>query len=446
MKKLLIILCISLLLFVSCHKQDENFKPLSLSAAMDVEEILGGTVNKKTLIMPLSTDFANIPQDPNNPLSTEKVRLGQLLFHETKLSANPKLIQGLFTYSCATCHHAEAGFQSGLAQAIGEGGKGFGITGEGRIPVQKFLDSVDVQSIRTPSSLNMAYQEVIMWEGNLGATGVNTGTEALWTKFPVNLNSLGFQGLETQAIAAQTAHHLKADTSFLQGNTTYKNLFDLAFESLPSDKRITTTTIGLAIAAYERTLLANESPFQKWLKGDKTAMDSNQKAGARLFFGKAQCGSCHNGPALNSMAFYALGMGDLQNGVNGVINLKANNNQKGRGDFTQNDSDMFKFKVPQLYNLKDVKFYGHGSTFSSISDVVHYINKAVPQKSDVPVSNLAAQFQPLGLTEDEISKIIAFVQDALWDPNLIRYEPATVPSGNCIPNNDAQSRIDRGCQ
>jgi len=312
--------------------------------------------------------------------------------------------------------------------------------------VQKFLDSVDVQSIRTPSSLNMAYQEVVMWEGNLGATGVNTGTDALWTKFPVNLNSLGFQGLETQAIAAQTAHHLKADTSFLHGNTTYKNLFDLAFASLPSDERITTTTIGLAIAAYERTLLANESPFQKWLKGDKTAMDSNQKAGARLFFGKAQCGSCHNGPALNSMAFYALGMGDLQNGVNGVINLKANNSQKGRGDFTQNDSDMFKFKVPQLYNLKDVKFYGHGSTFSSISDVVHYINKAVPQKSDVPASNLAAQFQPLGLTEDEISKIIAFVQDALWDPNLIRYEPATVPSGNCIPNNDAQSRIDRGCQ
>jgi cytochrome c peroxidase len=89
MKKLLIILCISLLLFASCHKQDENFKPLSLSAAMDDEEILGGTVNKKTLIMPLSTDFDNIPQDPNNPLSTEKVQLGQLLFHETKLSAIP---------------------------------------------------------------------------------------------------------------------------------------------------------------------------------------------------------------------------------------------------------------------------------------------------------------------------------------------------------------------
>lgn len=444
--KTLIPVLIFCLFFLACNKQDQSFKPLSMPAVFDEENLLGGTVNKNSLIMPLSTDLANIPQDPNNLLTTEKVQLGQLLFHETKLSANPKLIQGLFTYSCATCHHAEAGFQSGLAQAIGEGGKGFGITGEGRVPVAAFLDSVDVQPIRTPSALNVAYQEVVMWSGNLGATGVNAGTSTLWTKFPVNLNSLGFQGLETQAIAAQTAHHLKADTSFLQGNTTYKNLFDQAFASLPANQRITTTTIGLAIAAFERTLLANESPFQKWLKGDKTAMTTDQKAGARLFFGKAQCSSCHNGPALNSMSFYALGMGDLQNGVNGVINLKTGNVQKGRGDFTQNDSDMFKFKVPQLYNLKDVSFYGHGSTFSSISDVVHYINSAVPQRSDVPTANLATQFKPLNLTEDEISKIVAFVQDALWDPNLVRYEPATVPSGNCIPNNDAQSKKDRGCQ
>jgi len=444
MKKLLIISYSCLLVFAACHKQDENFKPLDFASASDDEDAV--LVDKSTLIMPASDDFAKIPQDPKNPLSTEKVQLGQLLFHETRLGGNPKVIQGLFTYSCGTCHHAEAGFQSGLAQAIGEGGKGFGTTGETRVPVKTFLDSVDVQPLRTPSALNMAFQEVVMWGGTLGATGVNAGTQALWTKFPSTLNTLGFQGLETQAIAAITAHRLKVDTAFFTSNATYKNLFDLAFASKPSNERISPTTVGLAIAAYERTLLANESPFQKWLKGDKTAMTADQKTGARLFFGKAQCGTCHNGPALNSMAFYALGMGDLQNGVNGAVNIKAGNSQKGRGDFTLKDSDMFKFKVPQLYNLKDVKFYGHGATFSSISDVVHYINAATPQNTSVPVSNLAAQFKPLGLTEDEMSKIIAFIQDALHDSNLIRYEPATVPSGNCIPNNDTQSRLDRGCQ
>jgi cytochrome c peroxidase len=445
MKKSVFMACLCLTIFIACHKEDERFQPHAISAAPSDEDLILDAVDKNSLIMPLSTDLAAIPQDPLNPLTTEKVQLGQLLFHETKLAANPKIIQGLFTYSCGTCHHAEAGFQSGLAQAIAEGGKGFGITGEGRVPAKFSTDSIDVQPIRTPAALNMAFQQNIMWSGNLGAAGVNTGTEALWTKFPVSLNSLGFQGLETQAIAAQTAHHLKADTSFLSGNPTYRNLFDLAFASLPSNQRITTNTIGMAIAAYERTILANEAPFQKWLRGDKTAMTANEKAGARLFFGKAQCSTCHTGPALNSMTFHALAMGDLQNGVNGAINIKPNNSQKGRGDFTQNDSDMFKFKVPQLYNLKDVKFYGHGATFTTINDVVHYINAAVPQNPDVPAANLAAQFKPLGLTETEMSNIVVFIENALRDPNLIRYAPATVPSGNCIPNNDAQSKLDRGC-
>jgi cytochrome c peroxidase len=446
MKKSVFMACLCLAILIACNKENEMFKPYSINATISDDDLILDVVDKSTLILPLSTDLASIPQDPKNPLTTEKVQLGQLLFHETKLAANPKVNLGLFTYSCATCHHAEAGFQSGLAQAIAEGGKGFGITGEGRVPANIFTDSIDVQPVKTPASLNMAYQEVIMWEGSLGSTGVNAGTEALWTKFPSTMNALGFQGLETQAIAGQTAHHLKADTSFLSGNATYKNLFDQAFASLPADQRITTNTIAMAIAAYERTLLANEAPFQKWLRGDKTAMTANQKAGAKLFFGKALCSSCHNGPALNSMAFYALGMGDLQNGINGAIHIPADNNQKGRGDFTKADSDMFKFKVPQLYNLKDVKFYGHGSTFSSISDVVHYINNAILQNTSVPVSNLPAQFKPLNLTEDEMSQIVAFIEDALRDPNLIRYEPATVPSGNCIPNNDKRSRIDRGCQ
>ena len=83
-------------------------------------------------MLPASDDFAHIPQDPKNPLTTSKVQLGQLLFHETRLGGNPKKITGIYTYSCATCHHAEAGFQSGLAQSLGEGGAGFGTEKEKR--------------------------------------------------------------------------------------------------------------------------------------------------------------------------------------------------------------------------------------------------------------------------------------------------------------------------
>ena len=65
-------------------------------------------------------------------------------------------------------------------------------------------------------------------------------------------------------------------------------------------------------ALFERTVRANQAPFQRWLRGDRKAMSIEEKEGALLFFGKAQCDACHSGPALNSMTFHALGMADLE--------------------------------------------------------------------------------------------------------------------------------------
>ncbi len=427
-----------------CRKNEDSLQLPQIAFSEQSNNII--SVANKDLILPESDDFASIPQDPRNPLSSQKVQLGQLLFHESRLGGNPKFQQGLFTYSCATCHHSEAGFQSGLAQAIGEGGIGFGLTGEGRVPSAINTSSVDVQPLRTPTALNTAFQEVMLWSGGMGSTGINAGTQALWKGVFAN-NSLGFEGLETQAITAISVHRMKVDTPFFKSNATYKNLFDQAFSSLSSNQRISPTTVGLAMAAYERTLLSNQSPFQRWLRGEKNAMTAEEKEGGKLFFGKAKCNTCHTGPALNSMQFFALGMDDLRNGVNGVINLKSNPEEdKGRGQFTQKAGDNFKFKVPQLYNLKDVQFFGHGASFGSVTEVVQYFNKAVPQNPKVPGSQLAKEFKPLNLTNDEIAKIVKFIENALYDPNLTRYEPANVPSGNCIPNNDLQSRKDRGCQ
>jgi cytochrome c peroxidase len=77
--------------------------------------------------------------------------------------------------------------------------------------------------------------------------------------------------------------------------------------------------------------------------------------------------------------------------------------------------------------------------------VIEYKNAAVAQNAAVPASRLAAQFIPLGLTEDEIADLVAFIESALHDPNLNRYVPASLPSGNCPVVNDGQSRIDLGC-
>ena len=127
-------------------------------------------------VLPESNDFASIPQDPNNPVTAKKVELGQLLYHETGLLTNPTRPEGLYTASCASCHHAAAGFQAGVVQGVGEGGHGFGVDGSQRVNSPNYaIEELDVQPIRTPSAMNGAYQIVNLWNGQFGATGPNTG-------------------------------------------------------------------------------------------------------------------------------------------------------------------------------------------------------------------------------------------------------------------------------
>ncbi len=453
MQKLCFFSCLILMLLIgqSCKKDDDSnqsvLSELDKNLLAALENTSNGTGNA-AYVLPESNDFDNIPQDPNNPLNDAKVVLGKLLFHEPALAIFARKPQGLNTYSCATCHNAAAGFQAGRAQGLGEGGKGFGTYGEGRELDPTYSTAfLDVQPIKSPSILNVAYQTNMLYNGQFGATGVNTGTETFWTlNTPKQANFLGYEGVESQAIGGQTEHLQGIDASFFEGNETYKNLFNEAFSDLPENQRMNDTTSGLALAAWERTVFPQQAAFQRWLKGDYTAMTEQEKTGAVLFFGKAGCYECHNGPALNSMAFYGLGMNDLIGP--GIFGSEPSNGptNRGRGGFNSNADDDYKFKVPQLYNLKDSPFYGHGSTFSSIYDVVAYKNAAIPENSAVPATQLAEQFVPLGLSESEVEAITVFIEDALHDGNLTRYVPESLPSEYCFPNNDAQSQIDLGCQ
>ncbi len=235
------------------------------------------------------------------------------------------------------------------------------------------------------------------------------------------------------------------DEELCEQISIYEDLFDLAFPEWPVETRYTQRTAGLAIAAYERTILANQSPWQDWLRGVNTAMTDSEKRGAALFFGKANCGSCHTGPALNSMTFYGYGMADMDGpGVYGGAS-SSNAANLGRGGFTGNPEENYKFKTPQLYNLKDSPFFGHGGTFHSVREVVEYKNNAVSENPNVPSSQLAEEFVPLGLTDGEINDLVNFIENALYDANLMRYTPQDLPSGLCFPNNDPISMIDQGC-
>ena len=432
------------LLFIGCQDDDllaETSNPLEENLREQLFNLYG---NSRTLVLPDSDSFSDIPADPNNPLTAEKVALGKFLFHETALAIDPKLEAGRGTYSCSSCHIADAGFQSGRKQGIAEGGMGFGFKGENRIMNPEYHpDSVDVQPIRVPTIVNAAYQQVMLWNGQFGARGVNVGTEANWTEgTPKATNHLGFEGLETQAIAGLTVHRMRIDTAHIK-NGPYKELFDQAFPETPESERYSLTNAGLSIASYVRTVMASEAPFQKMLKGEPHTMTDEELQGGALFYGKAQCYQCHSGPGMNGMEFHALGMNDLAG--EGIIGEVDDGTKRGRGGFTNNPQDDFKFKTPPLYNLRDVEFFGHGGSFRNVREVVVYKNNGQPENPGVPGSQLAPAFKPLGLNEQEINQLTAFLENALYDPDLSRYVPDATPLGSCFPNADSQSMSDLGC-
>jgi len=439
-----ILLVLSAIILVSCQ-DDYGDIDNDLTDALKLES-QDGTI--EYFVQPESDDLNSIPQDPKNILSTEKVKLGQLLFHETGLAENPKDMVSTGQYSCASCHQSKAGFQAGNAQGIGEGGIGFGHHGESRTMYDQYAeDSCDVQPIKSPTVLNSAYQTNMLWNGQFGSTHVNVGTEDAWTEgTPKAINNLGFQGVETQAIAGLDVHRLMVNEELIT-KLGYKALFDDAFSDIAQADRYTKVTAGLAIAAYERTLMTTDAPFQRWLKGDYAAMNVFAKKGALVFFGKGECSTCHTGPALNSMEFHAYGFNDLNDSPEAILrrNSMASENL-GRGGFTGIEKDNYKFKVPQLYNLAYLDFFGHGASMSTLRKVVEYKNTGIKENSNVPDKSLSPHFRALDLNNDELNTLIYFIEKALYDPSVDRYVPSGLPSGNCFPNADEVSMRDIGCE
>ncbi|HLU95152.1 MAG TPA: cytochrome c peroxidase, partial [Membranihabitans sp.] len=259
-----------------------------------------------------SRDFENIPQDPKNPLTPAKVELGNFLFFETGLALNPKYEIGKETFSCSSCHIAEADFKPGRMQGIGDGGVGTGIRGETRVKNSIYPDaaSLDVQGIRPLTVLNVAYSaKNTLWNGSFGSGHANEGFEHRFSEDVdggLSLNNLGFDGLETQLIEGFDLHRMVMNPT-IADTLGYKALFDEAFPDVTEEERYSGFTVAMAMAAYLRTINTTEAPFQKWLKGDKYAMSEQEKRGALLFFSKANCTSCHAGPAFSDTRFFAVG-------------------------------------------------------------------------------------------------------------------------------------------
>ncbi len=442
MYKKLYILALLAVTFTACTK-DKTY--IASPEDYELDRLLLQHGGKDNYILPDTDDYGLIPQDPENPLSKAKADLGKLLFYETGLALAPLHSLGEGTYSCATCHVPSAGFRPGSPQGIADGGLGFGDNGEGRFKNNIYADhEPDVQSVRPLSVLNVAFVTNTTWNGRFGSTGLNEGTEALWNhEDGSEINHLGLRGLEGQNIEGLDIHRMVINKNVLD-NLNYTPLFDEAFGDMPEPDRYSPLAASFALSAYLRTLLTNEAPFQNWLKGDRAAMTDQEKRGAVLFFSKANCSTCHSGKSLNGDNFYSLGVDDLHK--TGALNTNSEDPANlGRASFTGLEEDRYKFKVPQLYNLGDAPFYFHGASKETLEEVVEYFNEAIPENFDVPSAQISSGFKPLNLSELEKADLVAFLKNALSDPNLDRYVPESVLSGNCFPNNDPFSQADLDC-
>ncbi len=449
MKRLVtfILLLVAFVYFVACTHDPVLDIDSQLIKLLN-ENALNGTYEH--YIMPESNDYANLPnQDVKNPITDAKVQLGKLLFFETGLGLQPHYPISKQTYSCATCHIPSRGFTAGRFQGIADGAIGFGDHGEGRnINPQYTGADVDAQGARPLATINTTYITNALWAGSFGSYAVNAGTESVWHQDTlVEINFQGLQGLEANNARALTVHRQVINKA-VTDSLGYTAMFDDAFPDFPESERYTRLTGSFAIAAYFRTILTNQAPFQKWLKGDLSAMNEQQKEGAILFFGKAGCVRCHNSPSLNSMphTFFSVGVKNESETGNKVFRTdRTDKRNLGRGGFTGVRDDIHKFKVPQLYNLKNFGFYFHGASKTSIREVVEYFNAGVPENKEISPAELSPYFQPLHLSAKEVDNLIEFLDNGLFDPDLERYAPTSVMSGNCFPNNDQQSQIDLGC-
>lgn len=396
-------------------------------------------------ILPDENDLASIPQDPLNPLTPEKVELGKFLFFETGFAMSAAKESGMGTYSCATCHVPEAGFRPGNFQGIADGGQGFGVNGEDRVRAGDYTESeLDVQSARPLSMTNVAFVKNTFWNGQFGGGGANVGTEAVWDlREDTERNHLGYEAIETQNFEGIEAHRILV-TEELIDEYGYRELFDASFPELTEEERYSNFGGSLAISAYIRTILTNRAPFQDWLKGDRSALSYGEKKGGILFFGEANCSDCHYNSNLGSLEFHALGVKDMDQSPS-YNTFPTDRRNLGRGGFTLNPDDNYKFKVPQLYNMSDAPFYFHGASKRSLDEVIDYKISAQTENSRVDQSIISEKFVPLELTDDERSFLLLFLERSLSDPDLIRYKPESIKSGFCFPNNDPQSRIDLGC-
>jgi cytochrome c peroxidase len=341
------------LALVGCSKKEQP--PATESAATAQATAAAAKapppVDPDTLTLQYQLGDMTIPAD--NPQSKAKIELGHQLFFDKRLSGDGSM-------ACYSCHLNEDGNGGHDPTAIGPGGK--------KLPRH------------SPVIWNVGYAKKHYWDGR-SAT------------------------LEEQALAAMAGGNMAIGKDKLEAKAKeiakiagYKKAFDVAFPG----KGITPETIAMALSAYERTLVCDDTAFDKYAKGDKTALKPEQKRGLVTFTGKAGCTTCHT-PPFFSLAFLSPEGAYFNTGI-GTQGKAEADVDIGRKAVTKADTDWAAFKPPSLRNVAASPPYFHDGSVATLKDAVKLM-----ASGGVKNKNLTPLMTDKQLTDAEVDDLVAFL-------------------------------------
>ena len=334
----------------------------------------------------------------SNPSDPAKEELGRLLFWDPILSGDKDV-------ACATCHHPDFGYAENLDISIGVNGVGLG-------SLRHFNDENTIPFVarNSQSILNSAFNGMDE-AGNYDPTSA----PMFWD---LRANSLEEQALMPVMNFEEMRGHNYSEEEIidvvidrLRGIPEYQRLFTEVFHEASA---IDAENVSKALAAFQRTLIAVDSPYDRYIAGDTSAMTSQQVEGMRAFE-RVGCAECHSGPMFSDFKVHVLGVQD--------------NTKLHESDLGLNGS--YAFRTPTLRNLEYTAPYMHNGVVSSLENVLRFYNggrRGIQRNPEVGRNDRDILFRRLNNVNNNSRAIIAFL-DALNDENFDKVIPDAVPSG-----------------
>jgi cytochrome c peroxidase len=411
---------------------------------------------------------APLTADQFHPTDPAKARIGQLLFYDKILSGNKNI-------SCGTCHHHNFGGTDGLSLGIGEGGSGVGpkrTAGTGDNKIRKRIPR------NAPALWNLGHKSVtnMFHDGRLSISdiygnGFNSPAEewlpqgldtltAAQALFPLTAQFEMAGNPKENQIAGAIHDRIDAAWPILAKRVRtipeYGELFTAAFPDLETSKDINITHIGNALGAFiNAEWQSYDSPFDAYQQS-QTPLPEPARRGRDLFFGEANCSTCHAGPLFTDQKFHALGLPAFGPGRTRRFDPMARDvGRMGESDALE---DAYRFRTPSLRNVALTAPYGHNGAFPTLESIIRH--HADPEKSKANwtrnMANLpsadwlkaidfviqtdsremarqasAIDITPLPLTDQDISDLTAFLHSLTGASGNIRPmgRPSSVPSG-----------------